>query len=987
MRSHVPIFDIMGKCKAIVVFCLAILFSATRAGAQAHIVLDQSFTRAILNAPEEGSAAKAEKVWRRARSGERYLDYVLDNRSNHDDWVLSAFMDADTRIEILEVGEEQPETKTIFSRTLPFRKEASLGGPYAVRLDVPQKSSRQYLIFLSDDRPVQLTLWSGDAYAAHSARRHLLLGLFYGAVLLLVMIQLTASFALRDGSFFWFGLFIFFSAVSLSYWDGVAIETFHPSWLPASESLFYFGFANLSMVFGYFFLHRFADLRKVAPRLGNVVLALAWCQAALTAIVPWARPAFFPWLVAGLGTVHASIQILGGILAARRAARSARLLIAGFALQAAVTFLLFLRALGLSLLERIEFAIALFYPAILASAVFIAVALIRRIRAIDQARDMAETRSNAFGAYFVDLSQELMPPMRLLMASIAANERRSPPSRELASLRRNAEKLNRSMDTLLNAPHPERGIPPPSTGATTDLGAVVRERVSAFSAAAPEDGSGPQVELEPRLLVDMDAATSERIVDRVLGSIMGGGAWNEETRIALRQVRGRVELRAEMSSGECLDGSGIPLAGGSIGTADAFIERGALPGGGSSIRVSLPAATAAAKPSPGLDRGNGPRPWGGPALAYVAPRESEAAAEGENRHFVMILSDQPGLRPGLEARLGDDFRVATAGDAGTALEILASEGEYRVVVVDLPGGIADGHEVLRLVRSESRRAGTAFIIAAASEEREGRREVLAEGSVVLLPKPLDPEETALAAADLSRRGAEIQHRQEDEYRRRLELMLGGLSHAVKNPLSGITGPLALLKRLPNQEFNPEAAKYLSQMEESAGRIGNILRDVRSALFAGPLKSEAIGLDGVLGGIAANIRAAYPQLSLILDPSGGMEIRGDPEAARTIFENVLMNAVEAMEGRGELRVAIVPTAARVEIEIRDRGPGIPPTDLGRVFDPFFSTKGMGRGIGLGLAIVRDLAVDMAWEVAVSSTPGEGTAFRISAPRFRSGNSAS
>jgi signal transduction histidine kinase len=614
-------------------------------------------------------------------------------------------------------------------------------------------------------------------------------------------------------------------------------------------------------------------------------------------------------------------------------------------------------------------------------------AMTGRIRALGMAREAAETRSIALGTYVAELSHDLMIPMRLLMASVAALERRSRPSRELSTLRRNADKLLRSMDRLLGAPHPDRGAPSPQAGASTDLGAVVRDRVSAFSAAAPEGSAGPQIELEPRLLVAADIAAVERIVDKVLGSIMEGGAWNGDSRIAVRQVRGRIELWAEMTSAECLDGTGFPLTERQVEAADAFIERGVLPGGGSSIRVSLPAAAASEKSFLGLGLRNKSLPSSGPAPSSGIPRESELPANGENRPVVLIVSEDPGLRARLAARLGSDFWVTLAEDAGTALEILASERTYRVVVVDLPGGIADGLEVLRSVRSELRRVDTAFVIAAASEEREGRREVLSEGSVVLLPKPLDLEETASAAADLSRRSAATKYRQENEYQRRLELMLGGLSHSIKNPLSGITGPLACLRRLPSQELGPGAEKYLSQMEESAGRIGTILRDVGAALFAGPLKSEAIDLDVLLGGIAENIRTAHPLLKLTLDPSGGMAIRGDPEAARTIFENVLMNAVEAMEGKGELRVAIVRAAARVEIEVRDRGPGIPPADLARVFDPFFSTKGMGRGLGLGLAIVRDLAGDMAWDVDIRSKAGEGTVFKINAPRFRLWNSAS
>jgi signal transduction histidine kinase len=979
----VPIFDIMRGIKVIFLLCLASFLSPIKGEAENQIVLDQSFARALLFESPRGAGA-VEPVQSGARGGELHLDFVLDNRSDRNDWVLSAFMASDTSIEILEVVEDKPESKAVFSRTLPFRKELSLGGPYAFRLDLPPKAARQFIVFFSDKRPSLLYLWSGDAYAKYSAQRHLLLGLFYGAILLLVLSQLTASFALRNPSFFWFGLFLLFSSISLCYWDGIAIETFHPAGLPASASLFYFGFASLSMVFGYLFLYRFMDLGKAAPRLGVLVRILACCQAALTIILPWARPNYYLLLVAGMGLVQASIQILGGVLASRRGVQSAGLHIAGFFLQASAALILLVRALGLSVLERLEFAITLFYPSVFASAVFIAIALAIRIRVLGKERLAAVAHSSALQAYFADLSRELMTPMRLLLASIGAQERHAPPSRELSAIRRNADKLARSMDSFLASPRAEPDARIPELAAT-DLGAVVRSRTAAFSAAAPEGSAGPQLELETGLLVGADLAALERIVDVVLGSILERGAWNEGSRIAVRQAGGRIELWAEMSAAYCVDGDGFNPVDRRLEPEDSFIERGALPDGGSSIRVSLPPALSQERPASAR--------WGdasgetSPARIPGALPIGARTEEGEDRPYLLIVTDEPSQAESLSEGLGREFRVKTAEDAGSALEVLDSGGECGVIVVDLRDGIAEGHEILRLVRSEPRHAGTAFVIAASKEERQGRREVLAEGSVVLLPKPLDIEDTAAAAGDLSKRVAENRRRQEDEYRRRLELILGGLSHAIKNPLSGITGPLALLRRQPKEKLAPEAAKYLNLMEHSAGRITTILRDVGAALFARPLVSEAIDLGGLLGAIAEVIGAAHPLVKIVLDPAEGTQISGDPEAARSVFENIFLNAVEAMDERGEIRVAIVQAVARVVIEVKDSGPGIPQADLGRVFDPFFSTKGIGRGLGLGLAIVRDLAVDMAWEVSVSSVPGQGAAFRISAPRHRRAKSAS
>ena len=92
---------------------------------------------------------------------------------------------------------------------------------------------------------------------------------------------------------------------------------------------------------------------------------------------------------------------------------------------------------------------------------------------------------------------------------------------------------------------------------------------------------------------------------------------------------------------------------------------------------------------------------------------------------------------------------------------------------------------------------------------------------------------------------------------------------------------------------------------------------------------------------------------------------------------MANAIEAMQGKGELRVRTARDLDRVLVEIRDNGPGIAPDVLPHIFEPFFTTKGVGEGTGLGLDTVDRIVRNHHGEIRVSSNPGD-TRFQVYLP---------
>jgi signal transduction histidine kinase len=95
-------------------------------------------------------------------------------------------------------------------------------------------------------------------------------------------------------------------------------------------------------------------------------------------------------------------------------------------------------------------------------------------------------------------------------------------------------------------------------------------------------------------------------------------------------------------------------------------------------------------------------------------------------------------------------------------------------------------------------------------------------------------------------------------------------------------------------------------------------------------------------------------------------------------NLLVNAIQAIAGSGTIRIRIGVEGAQVRVEIEDTGSGIAPEHLARIFDPGFTTKGVGVGTGLGLPICHQIVTAHAGTISVTSQPGVGSTFSVRLP---------
>jgi signal transduction histidine kinase len=109
-----------------------------------------------------------------------------------------------------------------------------------------------------------------------------------------------------------------------------------------------------------------------------------------------------------------------------------------------------------------------------------------------------------------------------------------------------------------------------------------------------------------------------------------------------------------------------------------------------------------------------------------------------------------------------------------------------------------------------------------------------------------------------------------------------------------------------------------------------------------------------------------------------------ERLQQVFINIILNALDAMPGGGELRIALALDGESEVVRISDTGTGIKPEHRSRIFDPFFTTKGVGKGTGLGLSISYAIVKEHDGRIDVQSEVGRGSTFTITLPAGRGGD---
>ena len=212
-------------------------------------------------------------------------------------------------------------------------------------------------------------------------------------------------------------------------------------------------------------------------------------------------------------------------------------------------------------------------------------------------------------------------------------------------------------------------------------------------------------------------------------------------------------------------------------------------------------------------------------------------------------------------------------------------------------------------------------------------------------------------------------------------LAAGVAHQLNNPLGGITLYAQIM--LEEHQLEPEAREDIGRIIDDAERCRNTVRELLE--FARQTRQE-IRMNDINHALSRTLfllenQSLFHNIEIVKELAPDLpKVPSDIQQLNHVFMNIILNAAEAMEGRGQLTVqtSVAPGEKEILLRITDTGPGIPKEVLPHIFEPFYTTKEEGKGTGLGLSMAYGIIENHEGGIEARSAPGEGTTFTIRLP---------
>ena len=208
----------------------------------------------------------------------------------------------------------------------------------------------------------------------------------------------------------------------------------------------------------------------------------------------------------------------------------------------------------------------------------------------------------------------------------------------------------------------------------------------------------------------------------------------------------------------------------------------------------------------------------------------------------------------------------------------------------------------------------------------------------------------------------------------------GITHEINQPLTAIASHLHTAGRRLEKQQTEQAVMSLDKIRSLLDKVAGITRHLKAFAREAGAELSPVELDGVIRDAADLIsnRLKEQRCELIYIPGAkGLAVFAEPIRLEQVLVNLMTNAIDAMENcrTQSLEIQVSDQGEQVQIDVKDSGMGIPENQLSQIFDPFFTKKEVGKGLGLGLSISYNIIQDFGGHIRVQSTEDLGSCFTL------------
>lgn len=324
--------------------------------------------------------------------------------------------------------------------------------------------------------------------------------------------------------------------------------------------------------------------------------------------------------------------------------------------------------------------------------------------------------------------------------------------------------------------------------------------------------------------------------------------------------------------------------------------------------------------------------------------------------------------------VNQDMRVERCNEAAASLMGIAHAEMQGMYYCDVTNGLGNERAV---------RAAITNGLARIDEQRQGHDRTGDEIHVLAAVAPIRTDDGCIAGAvevlrdvtDLRRLEAQVQSR---ERMAALGEMAASVAHEIRNPLGTIEGFARLLRRDLADE--PSSARLAEKIVEGAQNLNYVITTLLNYARPMALTLDSFAVDRLLADLEENLVAQALERGVVLDVRPTVVSGyGDPRQIRQVLLNLGINAIQACSEGDRVAVQAMRSHGRLLFKVADTGCGISKEYLDRIFDPFFTRK--DGGTGLGLSLCHKIIEGHGGAIKVESNEGEGTCFTVTLPLQR------